>query len=121
MRAFAVLRHPLFVGAALLYGSYQLARHWLRWPLPPWLTSYLGDVLFLPLLLSVALMLHRVWLRNDGATLPVAWVLAAYVGVAVWFEGVLPLYSARATADPLDVLAYGVGAWVFLRWLNRPG
>ncbi|MEJ7665926.1 MAG: hypothetical protein WKG07_43620 [Hymenobacter sp.] len=86
----------------------------------PWLTSYLADVLFLPLLLSVALALHRAWL-GSSATLPVVWVLAAYVGVAVWFEGILPLYSARAVADPLDVLAYGVGAWVFLRWLNRPG
>ncbi|HEX8329226.1 MAG TPA: magnesium citrate secondary transporter [Hymenobacter sp.] len=120
MRALSVLRHPLFLGSALLYGSYQLNKRWLHWPLPPWLTSYLSDVLFLPLALSFALAVHQV-LYGRHATLPGTWVLAAWAGVALWFEALLPRWSATASADPADVLAYAAGALIFQRWLNKPG
>jgi hypothetical protein len=114
-----VLRHPLVVGAALAYGSGQLARRWLHWPLPGLLGAYLGDLLCLPLMLSAALALHRALICRTG-TLPGAWVLAAWLAVSVWFEGLLPLWSARATADPLDVVAYALGGLAFQRWLNKP-
>jgi len=115
----AGLRHPLFVGAVLAYGGSQLNRRWLHWPLPAPLTSYLGDALCLPILLSLALALHRALICRTG-TLPGTWVLGAWLAVSVWFEGLLPRWSAQATADPLDVLAYGLGALAFHRWFNRP-
>ena len=113
------LRRPLFIGAALAYGAYQLNRHWLHWPLPRLLTSHLSDLVCLPLMLSLALALHQ-RLVGQGATLPGAWVLAAWLSVSVWFEGLLPLWAAAAVADPLDVLAYGLGALGFHHWLNKP-
>lgn len=118
MRVPAALRHPLFLGSALLYGSSLLNKRWLHWPLPAGLTSYLSDVLFLPLALSVALAAHQL-AYGRAATLPGAWVLAAWAGVALWFEGLLPLWSPQAVADPWDVLAYGVGAAVFYKWMNK--
>jgi len=119
MQAPAVLRHPLFLGSILLYGSYQLNKRWLHWPLPAWLTSYLSDVLFLPLALSLALAAHQL-VYNRSATLPGSWVLTAWAGVALWFEGLLPRWSAQAVADPGDVLAYAIGALIFQQWLNKP-
>ena len=119
MRVPAVLCHPLFLGSALLAGSYQLSKRWLHWPLPAGLTSYLSDVLFLPLALSLALAAHQL-LYGRRATLPGSWVLAAWASVALWFEGLLPLWSAQAVADLWDVAAYGVGALIFQRWLNKP-
>ena len=119
MQVPAVLRHPLLLGSALLAGSYQLSKRWLHWPLPAGLTSYLSDVLFLPLLLGLALAAHQL-VYGRRATLPGTWVLAAWAGVALWFEGLLPLWSPHAVADPWDVLAYGVGALGFQRWLNKP-
>lgn len=113
------LRHPLVVGAALLYAALRLNCGWLHQPLPPLLSSYLGDVLCLPLLLSAALAAHRA-LIVPGGTLPGTWVLAAWLAVSVWFEGLLPLWSAQATADPLDVLAYALGGLAFQWWLNKP-
>jgi hypothetical protein len=38
----------------------------------------------------------------------------------MWFEGILPHYDARATADPLDVVAYAVGGLIFWRYMNYP-
>ncbi|GAA4048904.1 hypothetical protein GCM10022409_39320 [Hymenobacter glaciei] len=119
MRAPAVLRHPLFLGCALIYGSYQLNKRWLHWSLPAWLTSYLSDVLCLPIILSLALAAHQL-VYDRRAMLPGTWVLAAWGIVVLWFEGVLPLWSATAVADPVDVLAYAVGALIFQQWLNKP-
>ena len=100
-------------------AAYQLNRHWLHRPLPAGLASYLTDVLFLPLALSLALAAHQT-VYGRGATLPGTWVLAAWAGVALWFEGLLPRWSAQAVADPWDVLAYAAGALIFQRWLNKP-
>ena len=119
MRLPAVLRQPLFVGSVLLYGAYQLNKRGLHRPLPEWLTSYLSDVLCLPVILSLALAAHQA-LYGRRATLPGAWVLAAWATMALWFEVLLPRWSARAVADPVDVLAYAAGALLFQRWLNRP-
>ncbi|MBO2012421.1 hypothetical protein [Hymenobacter negativus] len=114
-----MLRHPLFLSSALLAGCAQLSKRWLHWPLPAWLTSYLSDILFLPLTLSLALAAHQL-LYGRQATLPGSWVLAAWAVVALWFEGLLPRWSATAVADPFDVLAYAAGALLFQRWLNKP-
>lgn len=105
--------------AALIYSALYVNKQWLHWPLPVGISSYLGDVLSLPLLLSLALAAHRLLIDRTG-TLPVKWVVGAWLVVAVWFEGLLPLWAARAVADPLDVLAYALGALAFHRWLNCP-
>jgi hypothetical protein len=118
MPALAVLRHPLFVGCVVLYGAYQLNHHWLHRPLPPQLTSYLRDVLCMPVMLSIALVAHQL-VYGRQATLPASWVLAASAFVALWFEVLLPRWAPHAVADPWDVLAYAAGALIFQRWLNK--
>ena len=105
------------VAAGLLY----LNKHWLRWPLPTVVTSYLADVLALPLLFTAALLLMRHgYFRQAAFVLPGSWVVAAWALLSLWFEWWLPRVQPAAVADPLDVLAYAVGAWVFWRWLNVP-
>lgn len=113
------LRHPLVIGAALLYVGLQLNRHWLRYPLPPVFSSYLGDLLCMPLMLSPALAAHRRLINRYG-TLPIIWLIGAWGYVSVWFEVLLPRWSPRAVADPLDVLAYALGTVAFHYWLNQP-
>ena len=116
----AGLRHPLFLASVVVYAAYQLNRRVLHWALPPWLTSYLSDVLCLPVLLSLALAAHQL-AYGRRATLPATWVGAAWAGVALWFEVVWPHWSTQAVADPWDALAYAVGALGFQCWLNKPG
>ena len=114
-------RRPLFVGAALLYGAFQLNHRVLHGPLPPLLTAYLADLAALPVLLSVALVAQRRLGNHSPAfVFPDSWLLAAWVFVSVWFEVLLPLFSSRAVADPLDAVAYALGTLAFRRWLNRP-
>lgn len=120
----AELRQPLFLAGAGLYVlSAAHKRHAVGpWPLwPPLLSSYLADFLALPLELTVVLwLMRRFYFRNPRFVLPTSWIVATWAVLAVWFEGVLPLFTAEATADWLDVLAYAAGGVVFGRWLNRP-
>lgn len=121
MRPWPEFRRPLFAGAVGLHGLLQLNRHVLHTALPTPFNSYLGDLLALPVLLTLALAAQR-RLGPHSATFvfPDAWLLAAWLGVSVWFEGLLPLFSSHAVADPLDVLAYALGTLAFRHWLNRP-
>jgi hypothetical protein len=97
-----------------------LNRNALHSPLPAFLTSYLADALALPVILTLALAVQRrLGNHPPGFVFPNSWLLAAWLFVSVWFEAVLPHYSTRATADPLDVLAYAAGTLVFAQWLNR--
>jgi hypothetical protein len=114
-------RHPLFLTFALLYVGARGNRWWGHLPIPPVLNSYLADVACLPLELTLALVvLRRGYFRRPDFVLPSSWIISAWLVTAVWFELLLPRWQPAATADPLDVLAYAVGAGIFGRWLNRP-
>ena len=122
MKNWPELRRPLFVGAALLYGARQATRYWLHWPLPLGLASYLSDLASMPVMLTLALAFHRrIVARTLTFVLPDAWLWWSWLGVSVWFEGLLPFVSARAVADPFDAVAYAVGTLAFRRWLNHSG
>ena len=115
------LRHPLLVGSVLLYAALYLNRHLLHHPLPSWLSSHGADLLAMPILLSVALAAQRyLFPQFRRLVLPDSWLVGAWLAVSVWFEGILPYFSAIAVADILDVAAYGVGTLAFRRWLNQP-
>ncbi|MCC2546351.1 magnesium citrate secondary transporter [Hymenobacter sp. BT175] len=114
-------RQAAFWLPLLTYLLYQGNRHFWQLPLPPLLTAYLSDALALPVILTLALVVQRRWVhRNPGFELPDTWILAAWIYLTIWFEVLLPRFSAAAVADPLDVLAYGLGALYFRQLLNRP-
>ncbi len=115
-------RRPAFWLPLLTYLLHLANRHFWHQPLPPLLTAHLADALALPVILTLALAVQRRWIqRNASFVLPDSWILAAWAYISVWFEVVLPLFSADSVADPLDVLAYGLGALYFRLLLNRPG
>ncbi|MBX0289334.1 hypothetical protein K3G63_02730 [Hymenobacter sp. HSC-4F20] len=121
MKLPAELRHPLFVLGTCLYVFASVNRHWPLWPLPTFINSHLADLVDLPLQLTVLLwILRRYYFRQPSFVLPVSWIVASWVVIAVWFELIMPFFNSRMTADPLDVVAYSIGGVVFWRWMNRP-
>jgi hypothetical protein len=91
------------------------------WRLPNVVRFYLADVVALPLELTLLLYMMRHWyFRRPSFVLPTTWIVGTWLVFGVWFEGILPRIDHRATADPLDVVAYAVGGFIFWRWLNRP-
>lgn len=116
----ALLRRPLFWGAAGLYAALQVATRVGHWQPPAWAGSWLADALCMPVVLTLALAVQRAARRQPRLVLPAAWLLGAWLLVSVWFEVLAPRwYPARYTADWLDVAAYAAGTLAFRRWLNR--
>ena len=114
-------RRVWLAAGTLIYVLLYLNKRWLHQPLSELVTSYLADVLALPLTLSAALwLLRHMYFRQPDFTLPGSWVVATWAGWSLWFEGVLPRLQPQATADVGDVLAYALGGWLFWRWLNVP-
>lgn len=112
-RRFAYWREPLCVLAALLYACNCF--WWKPCTADPsaFVHCYLGDLLCLPVLMPVALWLHRrLRLRvHDDAPTAREW-LAHWVLWSVcfeWFGPALPLLAPGAVRDPWDTVAYGVG------------
>lgn len=121
MKRWPEFRHPLFIVAVFLYAGYMVNRYLVHWPMPTLLTSYLGDLAAMPVMLSLALAAQRRFVaRNRTFVLPDTWLIAAWLYVSLWFEGILPYFSATAVADPFDVVAYAVGTVAFRYWLNKP-
>jgi hypothetical protein len=87
----------------------------------PILHEYLDDLLCLPIVLSAVLFIHRRFrLKCSHYVLPVSHVLLSVLLIASVFEVVLPNVSTRYTGDFIDVLAYMVGAFFFLKHINVP-
>jgi len=83
--------------------------------------GHLNDLLLIPCALPPLLLLHRcLSLRRDDH-FPTAYEVALHLFIwSVYCEAIGPLVQNTGVADPLDVLAYSVGAvasWGF--WDRR--
>jgi len=87
----------------------------------PIVHSYLDDLLCFPIVLTTGLAAYRMLHQQPNYVLS-HWQVWPAVGIyAVVFEVVLPSYSQVYTADVVDVIAYVIGALVFMKWINTPG
>jgi hypothetical protein len=81
---------------------------------PSLVSSYLADLISMPILLSATLVLLR-WIKRLPHFL-FNWkhVLFAWAYVCVVFEWYLPSRSSTYTSDPVDVLVFGISGLIFL-------
>ncbi|MEM7036103.1 MAG: magnesium citrate secondary transporter [Bacteroidota bacterium] len=113
-----MLGHPLFLLSFTLYACLMAMRA-TGWHLPFFHTHF-TDFLCMPVLLPIAHFLLQTLLpRQTPAAFSFAHVLAAVLFYSLLFEGLFPILSTSATADPLDILAYLLGGLVFWRFINR--
>lgn len=113
------ISHPFFVVSLLVYGALLLLKktghHILL------LSDHGADLLAMPVVLSIALFAVRHTDRSRSHFvfhwLHIAFAAALY---GFLFEWLFPRLSDRHTADPWDLLAYGLGAILFAIFLNHP-
>lgn len=112
------LYHPVFLFCLFLFCTNQVLELTgiYVWPL----YTHLDDLLCLPIVLSIALAVERVYFQNCRYVFPVHYIIGAVIAFTVFFEGILPFFYKRHIADVVDVLAYVVGAAVFQVTINRP-
>jgi hypothetical protein len=109
VRRFAYLLDPLFLGGSALYAL----NRWVVAPRVPnlFLHSWFNDLLLIPCALPPVLALQRLLRLRLHDRPPTGWEIAAHwAGWSVMFEWIGPHWIRRATGDPWDVVAYGVGA-----------
>ena len=83
-----------------------------------WLSGHLNDLLSIPLIISlVTLIMRKILLLNfipDGYK-----ILALTLSLSIFFEWLLPAYSAAATADFTDVICYFVSGGMTIAMFRR--
>ena len=84
------------------------------------LDNYLDSFLAMPLLLGLLLMERR-WLLKWGQhyTLSLFEVGVAVIFFSLLFELAFPYWFEDFTRDPIDCLAYALGAVIFMLTINR--
>ena len=109
----------IFLGAAVLFAAHRV----LIAACPAYshalVRGYLGDFLALPICVPF-FATSQTWLgvRRVGANLRATEILAYWLLFSVWFEILAPQVWHRLTADPWDVVAYGLGGlclWLLSR------
>lgn len=103
----------ILISLGLLYLVYLILK-FSRAPMPSWISSYLADLLCMPLLLMLTLILLRYIKRMPYLLLTWPHVIFSFVYVSLIFEGYLPRISSNYTADLLDVLLYAFGTSVYM-------
>ena len=118
MSSLRLLRDPLVLVCCSLYVVN-------RWLVKPHLqsdlfTCWFNDVLLIPCALPPLLIIHE-WfgLRPRGAAPTGGEIFGHLVFWSVLFEGIGPRILKHSTGDPLDVLAYSVGALIAYLWWQR--
>lgn len=88
-------------------------------PAPIMISSYLADILCMPIVLSLALIFVRRVKRLPNFFFNWKHVLFAWIYFSLAFEWFLPSISNRYTADPIDMICYALGSLAFLLLQNR--
>lgn len=81
-----------------------------------WADSFLDPLCTVPVVLGIPAWAVQRWVPDWRLPWAHTFVFTALLSTV--FEGVIPIWDARFTADPLDAIAYAVGA---LAWrLSEP-
>ena len=111
MQKFRYLADPVFVFSASAYALNRFIAAPVWGSEVPFLPNHFGDVLLIPCALPILLWLQRITrLRNHDRFPTVAEIVGTLVLWSVLFEWFFPCFVHRGVSDPLDVLAYSLGA-----------
>lgn len=115
----SVLKNPHFWIPALLFWVNQYLEK-VQGVFIPFVHSYFDDLLAMPVILGITLQVFRWIHRAKGAfVFTKIQILVGTAYISFLFEVLLPQWSDKYTADPWDVLCYGLGSVYFYFFINR--
>ena len=82
-------------------------------PMPRFFSSYLNDLLCMPVVLGICLSIIRRFSKNELLRISLFSAFSLAALYSVYFELYLPEVTARYTSDIMDVLLYFAGAIIF--------
>lgn len=89
---------------------------------PIWMSSYLADLLCLPVMFALFTWFMRDILKRETFKLSLLMMLFGVCYISFAFEWLAPRWSSRYTADRMDVVCYLLGGIFYLlfhRWENN--
>lgn len=108
----------LFIVLLILYAVH-LSIKYNSIVVPVWISSYVADLLCVPFILSLFVMIVRFVKKQNTFRLPPSMIVFAVLYISFVFEYLMPKYSARYTADPVDVVFYFIGGVFYFFFQNR--
>ena len=114
-----VLKNPFFLTACLLFWINQYLEK-VKGVFIPYVHAYLDDLLAMPVVLGISLQVFQ-WIHplKAGFRFTKVQVMVGWLYFCLLFEVLLPKWSDQYVADPWDALAYGIGAVIFYRFINK--
>lgn len=115
-----LFKNPIFIFASFAFWVNQYLEKSLGIFIP-FYHAYGDDLMAMPVVFCICLQVMR-WFHPEGSQLTFSkkQVIIGLAYFSVVFEIILPLISQTYTADPLDVICYGLGTLVFLKFMNKP-
>ncbi|RAI95012.1 hypothetical protein LV83_00263 [Algoriphagus yeomjeoni] len=115
-----IFKTPIFIFASIAFWVNQYLEKSLGIFIP-FYHAYGDDLMAMPVVFGICLQVMR-WFHPHSSqlTFSTKQVMIGLAYFSIVFEIALPLISKTYTADPLDVLCYGVGTLVFLKFMNKP-
>jgi hypothetical protein len=107
----------LFIVSALLFSASQMLQFFDV--APQFVSSYVDDLVVMPIILTLALILLRIASKEMEFELPLTYLLAAFILFAVAFEWWIPPRNPHFTSDWLDVVCYAFGTLAYA--ISRTG
>jgi hypothetical protein len=113
------LLNPWFLAGCLIWLIVIILRK-TGHPLP-YINGFLTDAFAIPVIANLGLWFQRVFIYKSNYYVLSVWhVIFIVVYVSVVFEGILPWFSLKYTADWIDVALYCVGGIFFCFFMNKP-
>ncbi|WP_156877281.1 hypothetical protein [Salinimicrobium terrae] len=88
--------------------------------MPYFFSSWLNDLLCLPVVLGICLFLIRKISKNEQLRISLFSAFSLAALYSIYFEIYLPEVTERYTADVVDVLLYFIGAFIFYLFQQKP-
>jgi len=110
------MNQNILLSGILLFAINKWVQHFIH--VPHWFSSYVDDVMFLPLLLGSAL-----WVQHKLVGIQFTFnkyqIWGTWAVLSLVFEGLFPLLISSYTPDVLDILMYAIGALFFQLFQNH--
>lgn len=78
-----------------------------------YLSSYLDDLLVMPIILTITLVAMKIITRKPMFELDIVMLVMAFLLISLLFEIILPRYKVIYTQDYWDIVCYAFGTGMF--------
>lgn len=114
-----LFKHPIFIIACVAFWVNQFLEKSLGIFVPLY-HAYGDDLMAMPVVFGICLQLMQ-WIHplKSELTFSKKHLIVALAYFSIVFEVVLPKFSGAYTSDPLDVICYTFGTFIFYKFMNK--